>query len=55
MSIASRPTLAENERHMILETLREVGGNRTAAALRLGVTTRTLQNKLKLYREENAA
>ena len=48
-------TLAEIERDRILETLREVGGNRTAAALRLGVTTRTLQNKLKLYREETAA
>ena len=48
-------TLAEMERHRILETLREVGGNRTAAAFRLGVTVRTLQNKLKRYREENAA
>jgi DNA-binding NtrC family response regulator len=51
----SKQTLAEIERHMILETLREVGGNRTAAATRLGVTPRTLQNKLKLYREERAA
>lgn len=51
----SHLTLAEIERHAILDTLREVGGNRTAAAIRLGVTTRTLQNKLKLYREENAA
>jgi transcriptional regulator with PAS, ATPase and Fis domain len=48
-------TLAEMERRRILETLREVGGNRTAAAFRLGVTVRTLQNKLKRYREENAA
>ncbi len=48
-------TLAELEKRCILETLREVGGNRTAAALRLGVTTRTLQNKLKLYRDEGAA
>jgi two-component system response regulator HydG len=52
---ASGQTLAEMERRAILETLREVGGNRTAAALRLGVTTRTLQNKLKLYRECEAA
>jgi two-component system response regulator AtoC len=48
-------TLAQSERHLILDTLREVGGNRTAAALRLGVTTRTLQNKLKRYREDDAA
>jgi DNA-binding NtrC family response regulator len=50
----SRKTLAEIERQIILDTLREVGGNRTAAALRLGVTVRTLQNKLKRYREEAA-
>jgi DNA-binding NtrC family response regulator len=51
---ASKRTLAEIERQMILDTLREVGGNRTAAALRLGVTVRTLQNKLNRYREEAA-
>jgi transcriptional regulator with PAS, ATPase and Fis domain len=44
-------TLAEIERQMILNTLHAVGGNKTAAALRLGVTARTLQNKLKKYRE----
>lgn len=47
-------TLAEIERQIILDTLREVGGNRTAASLRLGVTVRTLQNKLKRYRTEAA-
>jgi DNA-binding NtrC family response regulator len=47
---SSRHTLAEVERQIILDTLREVGGNKTAAALRLGVTVRTLQNKLKKYR-----
>src|ERR1700677_5112541 len=45
-------TLAEMERQLILEALRELGGNRTAAALRLGVTVRTLQNKLRRYRQE---
>ncbi len=54
-AIATRQTLAELEKQAILETLRVVGGNQTAAALRLGVTTRTLQNKLKIYRKENAA
>lgn len=50
----TKKTLAEIERDVILDTLREVGGNRTAAALRLGVTVRTLQNKLKRYREDAA-
>lgn len=49
------PTLADIERELIQKTLREVGGNRTAAALRLGITVRTLQNKLKRYREADAA
>jgi two-component system response regulator AtoC len=48
-------TLAEIERQVILQTLREVGGNKTAAAQRLGVTTRTLLNKVKRYRELDAA
>ena len=43
-------TLAEMERQVILHTLREVGGNKTAASNRLGVTTRTLLNKLNKYR-----
>ena len=55
VEINSNETLAQMERRLILTTLREVGGNRTAAALRLGVTTRTLQNKLKRYREDSAA
>jgi DNA-binding NtrC family response regulator len=42
-------TLEEIERRVILETLRELGGNKTAAAERLGVTARTLLNKLKKY------
>jgi len=54
-AVATNQTIAEIERRLILETLREVGGNKTAAALRLGVTARTLQNKLNRYREENAA
>ncbi|HZU37436.1 MAG TPA: sigma 54-interacting transcriptional regulator [Gemmataceae bacterium] len=42
-------SLAEVERHLILKTLRELNGNRTATARRLGVTTRTLLNKLNRY------
>ncbi len=45
-------TLAEIEQQAILSTLREVDGNKTAAAHRLGITTRTLLNKLNKYRQE---
>ncbi|HZT83563.1 MAG TPA: sigma-54 dependent transcriptional regulator [Gemmataceae bacterium] len=48
-------TLEEVERRLILATLRELGGNKTAAAERLGVTPRTLLNKLNRYRAEGAA
>jgi DNA-binding NtrC family response regulator len=51
LNVPTGQTLAEIERHVILQTLREVGGNKTAAAQRLGVTTRTLLNKVKRYRE----
>jgi DNA-binding NtrC family response regulator len=47
-------TLAEIEQRVILDTLRQVGGNKTAAAQRLGVTARTLLNKLKKWRETAA-
>lgn len=40
------------EREMILKTLDETGGNKTAAARILGLTARTLHNKLRLYREQ---
>jgi two-component system response regulator HydG len=42
----------EVEREMILKTLEETGNNKTAAAKILGLTARTLHNKLKLYREQ---
>jgi DNA-binding NtrC family response regulator len=45
-------TLSEMERRVILSTLREFGGNKTAVAKRLGVTTRTLLNKLNRYRQQ---
>ncbi|QAR32493.1 sigma-54-dependent Fis family transcriptional regulator [Geovibrio thiophilus] len=44
-------TIAEMERELILKTLEEVGGNRTKAADLLGITVRTLRNKLNEYRE----
>ena len=35
----------------ILSTLESTGGNKTEAARRLGVTARTLSNKMKLWRQ----
>ena len=53
---ASEPqTLEAIERRVILETLRELGGNKTAAAERLGVTARTLLNKLKKYGQSSGS
>jgi len=45
-------TLEAMERVLIVKTLERTGGNRTDAAEILGVTTRTLRNKLRRYREE---
>jgi two-component system response regulator FlrC len=42
-------TLAELERELILETLQRLGGNRTRAAEMLGISVRTLRNKLAEY------
>ena len=44
-------TLAEVERRLILMCLQKFDGNKTSAPAQLGVTARTLSNKLKLYRE----
>ena len=42
-------SLREMEKRLIIETLRRVGGNRTRAAKLLGVSVRTIRNKLKEY------
>jgi two-component system, response regulator FlrC len=44
-------TVADVERDLILETLTHCLGNRTHAATILGISIRTLRNKLKLYQE----
>lgn len=43
--------LADIEREAILSTLDAAGNNKTEAARRLGVTARTLSNKMRLWRE----
>ncbi len=48
-------TLWEAERGLILGTLEQAGGNRTHAARILGISIRTLRNKLKEYRELDPA
>lgn len=45
-------SLREVEKNLLLKTLEEGGGNRTRTAKVLGITVRTLRNKLKEYREE---
>ncbi len=45
-------TLHELEKKHILQTLRELGFNRTQTANRLGISIRTLRNKLNEYRSQ---
>ena len=48
-ALAVGKTVAEVERAHILETLRHAQGNRTHAAGLLGISIRTLRNKLNEY------
>jgi len=45
-------SLTKVEKNLLLKTLEKEGGNRTRTARVLGITVRTLRNKLKEYREE---
>jgi DNA-binding NtrC family response regulator len=53
MQSKSGISLAQMERDLIVRTLREVDGNRTHAAKILGISIRTLRNKLREYRESS--
>lgn len=44
-------TVAEMEKHLIVETLKITNNNRTRAAEMLGISIRTLRNKLNEYRD----
>ncbi len=48
---AQPASLQEVEKDLILKTLAETGGNKSEAARRLGITRKTLQNKLHKYDE----
>jgi DNA-binding NtrC family response regulator len=48
-------TVADVEKDLILDTLQHCLGNRTHAANILGISIRTLRNKLKLYSEDGVA
>jgi transposase-like protein len=43
-------TLAELEKLAIVQTLQQFDGNRTKAARALGISVRTLQRKLRMWR-----
>ncbi len=58
-AVATTPSgmgsLWEMERDLIMKTLGAMNGNRTHAAKVLGISLRTLRNKLREYRQLNAA
>jgi transcriptional regulator with PAS, ATPase and Fis domain len=46
--------LEEIEKHAILDTLNQTSGNQTRAAKILGISDRTLRDKIKRYREQGS-
>lgn len=44
------PTVVDAERDLILSTLRRLNGNRTHTARALGISVRTVRNRLREYR-----
>jgi DNA-binding NtrC family response regulator len=49
--VTSNGRIRDMERDLIMQTLRDVNGNKTKAARILGVSVRTIRNKLKEYRQ----
>lgn len=50
--LARVQTIEEMEREMILRALKETNNNQQLAAQKLGISARTIRNKLKRYREQ---
>jgi DNA-binding NtrC family response regulator len=48
-------SMADVERELILQTLKRCGGNRTSASTILGISVRTMRNKLKSFIEAGIA
>ena len=55
VSIEPGVSVREMEQALIASTLQQVNGNRTHAAEMLGISIRTLRNKLREYKEKDAA
>jgi transcriptional regulator with PAS, ATPase and Fis domain len=53
--IKSGMTIREMEKHLIASTLKDVNSNRSRAAEKLGISIRTLRNKLHEYKEKSEA
>lgn len=53
--IKSGLTIREMEKHMITSTLKNENSNRSRAAEKLGISIRTLRNKLNEYKEKSEA
>ncbi len=47
-------TIADMEKELIFQTLDELDGNKTRAAEKLGISVRTLRNKLTEYKEKDS-
>ncbi len=54
-SFSQDMTLKDMEKRMIVNTLKRFQDNRTKAARHLGISVRTLRNKLNLYRQQSRA
>ena len=50
-AVLANKAMADIERVAILATLESTRGNKTEAARRLGLTARTLSNKMKIWRQ----
>lgn len=53
MNVGTGMTVREMEEKLIMSTLKQVDNNRTYAAQMLGISIRTLRNKLKEYKERD--